>query len=138
MCAPPAMESVKLNESIRFTDFELNSQTYRLSRQGRAIKLERIPTEILIFLIKRKGELQAREQIVDRIWGKDDVLDTDNSINGAIRKIRQALRDDAEQPRFIQTISGRGYRFVADLQEDSATRTPPRTAGIPALVPGAT
>ena len=55
------MESIKLNESLRFADFELNTQTYRLSRQGRTLKLERIPTEILICLIERKGELVTRE-----------------------------------------------------------------------------
>ena len=118
------MESFKLNESIRFADFELDPHTYGLSRQKRALKLERIPTEILIFLIEHKGELVSREQIVERVWGKDVFLDTDNSINGAIRKIRQALRDDAERPRFIQTFSGRGYRFIADLQSDPPADTP--------------
>lgn len=113
------MASFKLNDSLRFGEFELDPQTYRLSRQGRALKLERIPTQVLIFLIRHKGELVTREQIVERIWGKDVFLDTDNSINGAIRKIRQALRDDAEQPQFIQTISGRGYRFIAELEGDA-------------------
>jgi TolB-like protein/DNA-binding winged helix-turn-helix (wHTH) protein len=131
------MESAKLNQSIRFADFELNAQTYRLTHLGRSVKLERIPSEILIFLIERKGELVTREQIVERIWGKDVFLDTDNSINGAIRKIRQALRDDAEQPRFIQTISGRGYRFIADLQEDIPPATLTTTIERPAVVTGA-
>jgi len=129
------MESIKLNESLRFADFELNTQTYRLSRQGRTLKLERIPTEILICLIERKGELVTREQMVERIWGKDVFLDTDNSINGAIRKIRQALRDDAEQPRFIQTITGRGYRFIADLQGDDPPSNPTITTE-PSLATG--
>ena len=128
------MESFKLNESIRFADFELDPQTYRLSRQGRTLKLERIPTEVLIFLIEHKGELVTREQIVERVWGKDVFLDTDNSINGAIRKIRQALRDDAEQPRFIQTFSGRGYRFIADLQSDPPADTPAASAAKSSLL----
>jgi TolB-like protein/DNA-binding winged helix-turn-helix (wHTH) protein/Tfp pilus assembly protein PilF len=118
------MESIKLNESVRFADFELNPQTYRLSRHRRALKLERIPTEILIFLIEHKGELVTREQIVERIWGRNAFLDTDNSLNGAIRKIRQALRDDAEKPCFIQTITGHGYRFIADLRCDSPLAAP--------------
>jgi DNA-binding winged helix-turn-helix (wHTH) protein len=109
------MTSVKINETIRFADYELNPQTYRLSRAGHTLRLERIPTEILIFLIERKGELVSREKIAEKIWGKDVFVDTDNSINGAVRKIRQALKDDAEQPRFIQTITGRGYRFVGDI-----------------------
>ena len=57
----------------------------------------------------------TREEIAERIWGKDAYLDLDNSINGAVRKIRQALKDDPEQPRFIQTVTGRGYRFVAPV-----------------------
>lgn len=73
--------------------------------------------ELLLFLVERRGELVTREQIVERIWGKGVFLDTDNSINGAISKIRQLLRDDAEQPHFIQTVTGRGYRFIAPVTE---------------------
>jgi len=125
------MTSVKINEIIRFADYELNPQTYRLSRAGNTLRLERIPTEILIFLIERKGELVTREKIAERIWGKDVFVDTDNSINGAIRKIRQALKDDAEQPRFIQTITGRGYRFIGDIAEsESVSITPSSGNGI--------
>ena len=85
-------------------------------RAGRLLKLERIPTEILIRLVETPGEIVSREQLVDRVWGKNVFLDTDNSINGAIRKLRRVLRDDAEQPRFIQTITGRGYRFIAPVE----------------------
>ena len=81
------------------------------------LKLERIPIEILLFLIEQRGQIVSREQIAERIWGKGVFLDTDNSINGAIRKIRQVLKDDPEQPRFIQTVTGRGYRFIAPVVE---------------------
>ncbi|MGH9643984.1 MAG: winged helix-turn-helix domain-containing protein, partial [Terriglobales bacterium] len=70
-----------------------------------------------LFLMEQSGQVVSREQIVERIWGKNVFLDTDNSINGAIRKIRQVLSDDPEQPRFIQTITGRGYRFIAPVLE---------------------
>ncbi|HEV2385928.1 MAG TPA: winged helix-turn-helix domain-containing protein [Candidatus Acidoferrales bacterium] len=79
------------------------------------LKLERIPMEIVLLLVERRMQVVSREQIVERIWGKDVFLDTDNSINGAIRKIRQVLRDDSDEPRFIQTITGRGYRFIAPV-----------------------
>jgi TolB-like protein/DNA-binding winged helix-turn-helix (wHTH) protein/Tfp pilus assembly protein PilF len=129
------MASVNINETIRFADYELNPQTYRLSRAGHTLRLERIPTEILIFLIERKGELVSREKIAEKIWGKDVFVDTDNSINGAVRKIRQALKDDAEQPRFIQTITGRGYRFVGDIVgRESASLTPSRGNGFAPIV----
>jgi DNA-binding winged helix-turn-helix (wHTH) protein len=69
---------------------------YELRRSGRVVKLERIPMELLLLLVVRKGELVTRDQIVERIWGKDAFLDADNSINGAIRKIRQVLKDDPD------------------------------------------
>jgi TolB-like protein/DNA-binding winged helix-turn-helix (wHTH) protein/Tfp pilus assembly protein PilF len=113
-------ELANLQESIRFGDgFQFDIQGRRLLRSGRVLKLERIPTEILLLLIEQRGQVVAREQIVERIWGKGVFLDTDNSINGAIRKIRQVLKDDSEQPRFIQTVTGQGYRFLASIQTSS-------------------
>ncbi|MGA9472101.1 MAG: winged helix-turn-helix domain-containing protein [Terriglobales bacterium] len=101
---------------IRFgDDFELDRRSQKLSRAGRTLKLERIPTEILVLLMEKNGETVSREQIIERIWGNGVFLDTDNSINGAIRKIRQALKDDPEQPQFIQTVTGSGYRFIAPV-----------------------
>ena len=97
---------------VRFgDDFELDVRAYELRRRRTPLKLKPIPMELLIFLVERRGELVTREQIVERIWGKEVFLDTDNSINGAISKIRQVLRDDAEEPRFVQTVTGQGYRF---------------------------
>ncbi len=81
------------------------------------LKLERIPTELLILLVEQRDNIVTRDQIVERIWGADVFLDTDNSINGAIRKIRQVLKDNPERPRFIQTVTGKGYRFVAPVSE---------------------
>lgn len=98
-------------------DFELDLRAYQVRRSGRVLKLERIPMELLLFLVEQRGELVTREQIVARIWGPGVFLDTDNSINGAIRKIRQVLKDDPEQPRFIQTIPGKGYRFIAPVSD---------------------
>ena len=106
-------------KSIRFGDeFELNRRAYQLRRAGVPLKLEPIPMEILLLLTERREQLVSREEIAERIWGKDHYLDTDNSINGAVRKIRQVLGDDPEQPRFIQTITGRGYCFIAPVRED--------------------
>lgn len=74
--------------------------------------------EILIFLVERTPELVTREQIAEKIWGQGVFVDTDGSINGAIRKIRQVLRDDADHPRYIRTITGMGYRFIAPVTID--------------------
>ncbi len=139
------MESgpLPLERPIRFgADCELDPNSYELRRSGRVLKLERIPTEILLFLVERRGQLVTRDEIAERVWGKDVFLDTDNSINGAIRKIRQVLKDDPERPRFIQTISGRGYRFIAlapeeaqtlaTLEPETATPTPAQSASVAA------
>jgi len=104
--------------ALRFgEDFELDVRAYELRSAGIPLKLKPIPMELLLFLVERRGEMVTREQIVERIWGKGVFLDTDNGINGAISKIRQVLRDDAEQPRFVQTVTGKGYRFVASVIE---------------------
>ena len=71
--------------------------------------------ELLILLVQRHGELVSRDEIAGHIWGGDVFLDVDHSINTAIRKIRQALHDDPEKPRFLETIIGKGYRFAAPV-----------------------
>jgi DNA-binding winged helix-turn-helix (wHTH) protein len=109
-------QPIGLEQSTRFgEDFELDLRPRRLRRGRHVLKLERIPLEILILLLEHRGEIVSREKIVDRVWGNDVFLDTDNSIRGAIRKVRQALKDDPETPRFIQTVTGRGYRFIAPI-----------------------
>jgi eukaryotic-like serine/threonine-protein kinase len=109
-------DPAKLADQIRFgEDFELDLRAYELRRAGRTLKLERIPMELLLLLVEKRGQMVTRDEIIERIWGKDVFLDTDNSINAAIRKIRQVLKDNPDQPRFIQTITGRGYRFIAPV-----------------------
>jgi TolB-like protein/DNA-binding winged helix-turn-helix (wHTH) protein len=118
------------SDRVRFgDDLELDRALYELRRSGRALKLERIPMEILLLLVERKGQLVAREEIIGRIWGKDVYLDTDNSINSAIRKIRQVLRDDSENPVYVQTVTGKGYRFIAPLTEVSLPASQPDAVG---------
>jgi TolB-like protein/DNA-binding winged helix-turn-helix (wHTH) protein/Flp pilus assembly protein TadD len=122
-------QPIGLQQSIRFgEDFELDLRPRRLRRNDRVLKLERIPLEILILLLERRGEIVSRDEIVARIWGNDVFLDTDNSIRGAIRKVRQVLKDDPETPRFIQTVTGRGYRFIAPvvLSEEEHSVDAPR------------
>ena len=116
-----AHEPARIGGTIRFGgDFELDPRAYELRRSGRAIKLERIPMDVLFLLAEQKGQLVTRDRIAERIWGKGVFLDTDNSINGAIRKLRQALHDDPEKPRVIQTVTGKGYRFIAKVVEREA------------------
>ena len=102
---------------VRFEDFELDLRSYQVRRSGRPLRLERIPMEVLFLLAERRGQLVTREEIIEKLWGKDVFLDTDNAINTAIRKIRQVLKDDPDRPRVVQTVTGRGYRFIAKLVE---------------------
>jgi len=127
---------------VRFgDDLELDPAAYELRRSGRPLKLERIPFEILKLLIERRPHLVSREDIITRIWGKDVFLDTDTSINSAVRKIRQVLRDDPENPAFIQTVTGKGYRFIAavnvpgDPPPSAATSAPPIAPSAPVEPP---
>jgi TolB-like protein/DNA-binding winged helix-turn-helix (wHTH) protein/Flp pilus assembly protein TadD len=123
-----ASTPVREHQSIRLGDgYELDLRLRRLRRGSHVLKLERIPLEILVLLVEQKDEIVTRDEIVSRVWGKSVFLDTDNSIRGAIRKLRQALKDDAECPRFIQTVTGQGYRFIAPaapVEEKTRTETP--------------
>jgi TolB-like protein/DNA-binding winged helix-turn-helix (wHTH) protein len=135
-----ASHPVKTAERLRFGEgFELDARAYELRRSGRVLKLERIPMELLLFLMEERGHLVSRDRIVERIWGKGVFLDTDNSINAAVRKIRRVLKDDPEQPRFVQTITGRGYRFIAPVEEAGAPAIERLTQSAPAndALPGA-
>jgi TolB-like protein/DNA-binding winged helix-turn-helix (wHTH) protein len=119
-------------DSIRFGEkFELERQSRKLYRDGRLLRLERIPTEVLLLLIEKNGQIVTREEMIQKIWGDGVFFDTDNSINVAIRKVRHALRDDPDNPQFIQTITGYGYRFIATLPLES----PDQIATTPAPIP---
>ena len=97
---------------LRFNDTELDLGRYQLRRNGNLLRLERLPMELLVLLASRQGELVTREEVVERLWGKDVYLDAEQGINTAIRKIRICLRDTAEKPKYIQTVVNKGYRFV--------------------------
>jgi TolB-like protein/DNA-binding winged helix-turn-helix (wHTH) protein/Tfp pilus assembly protein PilF len=111
-----ATEPVPIHQTIRFgDDLELDLGAYQLRRADRVLKLEPTPMELLHFLLEHKGELVTREQIIERLWGRNVFVDTDNSINGAIRKIRLVLNDETDRPRYVQTVPGKGYRFIAPV-----------------------
>src|SRR6202789_317212 len=98
-----------------FGGFRLDSGRFELSRAGRSVKLERKPMELLILLAARGGNLITRTEIAERLWGNEVFVDTEHGINTAIRKIRYVLGDDSEEPRFVQTVMGKGYRFVGPV-----------------------
>src|SRR4051812_25943164 len=107
------------NRKACFGEFELDLVRFELRRNGQAVRLEGRPLQLLIFLVEHSCQLVTREQIADALWGKDVFVDVEQGINTAIRKIRIALDDDSAQPHFLQTVVGRGYRFVAPCEEQS-------------------
>lgn len=100
---------------VGFGLYEADLQTGELWKAGRKIKLQSQPFKVLTVLIEKPGEVVTREELQLRVWGKDTVVDFDHSLGTAINKIRDALGDTAEDPRFIETLAKRGYRFIAPV-----------------------
>jgi len=117
----------------RFADYELDRSAYQLRRKGRPVQLEPIPLDVLFILADRRGQLVTREEILERVWGKGVFLDSDNAINTAVRKIRHALHDDSDSPRFVVTVPAKGYRFVAKVKTAAALDA---LVGVPSMPEG--
>ena len=97
-------------------EIELDLGRYELRRQGRRVKLEKKPMDLLIFLVARREQLVSRKEIVTRLWRSDLFIDTEPNINNIVRKIRTALGDNSTKPRFLETVVGKGYRFIGPVR----------------------
>jgi len=100
---------------VGFGLFEADLQTGELWKAGRRVKLQSQPFKVLAMLVERPGEVVSREELQLRLWGRDTVVDFDHSLGTAINKIREALGDSADNPRFVETLARRGYRFLAPV-----------------------
>jgi cholera toxin transcriptional activator len=100
----------------RFGAFEADASTGELRRQGIRIKLNAQPFQVLVMLLARPGELLTREEISRELWPDGTFVDSEHGVNSAINRIREALRDTASNPRFVETLARRGYRFVAPVE----------------------
>jgi TolB-like protein/DNA-binding winged helix-turn-helix (wHTH) protein/Flp pilus assembly protein TadD len=109
--------------SVRFGVFEFDFRSRELRKHGIRIKLQEQPCQILAFLLERRGEMVTREELQRQLWPSDTFVDFDHSLNTAVMRLREALNDSSESPRFIETLPRRGYRFVAPLEERSAPAT---------------
>jgi Tol biopolymer transport system component/DNA-binding winged helix-turn-helix (wHTH) protein len=118
--------------TIRFGPFEADLDTAELRKEGAKLALQIQPFQVLAFLLKRPGELVTREQLRSRVWPEDTFVDFDHALNTSIAKIRLALGDDAEHPKYIETLPRRGYRFIAAVE---TLRTEPPAAEL-ANAPG--
>src|SRR5436190_23254410 len=102
-------------QPYRFGLFEFDPETRELRKQGMKIKLQGQPVEILALLLARPGEVITRDEFQKKLWQADTFVDFEHSLNAAMKRLRAALGDSAETPRFVETLSRRGYRFIAPI-----------------------
>src|SRR5882724_4084255 len=125
MGPPPEILQVPQNpipDVIRFGTFEADLRVGELRRNGVKIRLQDQPFQILSMLLERPSEIVTREELRSRLWPADTFVDFDHSLNAAVRRLRDALGDSAENPRFVETISRRGYRFLAPVINGAGAR----------------
>ena len=108
----------------RFGPFELNTGEESLARNGTRVKVQDLPYRLLVMLVERPGEIVTREEVRQRLWPENTFVEFDNSLGVAIRKVRDSLNDDAEAPRYVETVPRRGYRFVAPVTVLEPVRSP--------------
>src|ERR1700758_2348937 len=108
---------------LRFATFEADLRAGELRKQGKRIKIQEQPFHVLTFLLQRPGEVVTREELRNQNWPPDTFVDFDNSLNTAINKLREALGDSADNPRFIETLPRRGYRFIAPVIRTDGMRS---------------
>ena len=97
-------------------EVEVDLGRYELRRSGRRIRIEKKPMELLTFLLERREQMVSREEIVKKLWRSDLFIDTEKNVNNVVRKLRTALGDNADRPRFLETVVGKGYRFVGPVR----------------------
>jgi Tol biopolymer transport system component/DNA-binding winged helix-turn-helix (wHTH) protein len=106
--------------TIHFSVFELDVRAGELRRNGSRIRLQEQPFQVLLTLLERPGEVISRDELRTKLWTADTFVDFDHSLNAAVRRLRDALGDSAETPRFVETVARRGYRFIAPVQKPTA------------------
>lgn len=115
------MSAISSSRIIRFSTFEVNLHTGELRQKGQKIKLQEQPFQLLAALLERPGELVTREELRSKLWPADTFVDFDHSLNAAIKRLRDALRDSADRPIFVETVAKRGYRFICDVETLTAS-----------------
>jgi TolB-like protein/DNA-binding winged helix-turn-helix (wHTH) protein/Flp pilus assembly protein TadD len=131
-------EDLHLRVRLRFGVFELDLRAGELRKHGLQVRLQEQPFQLLVMLLEHPGEVVTREELQKKLWPADTFVDFDHGLNKAISKIREALSDSADTPRFVETVARRGYRFLADVKvADAATVRSPDLAALPPPVPKA-
>src|SRR6201984_639821 len=114
-------EAHRIRGQLRFGVFELDPRAGELRKHGLRVRLQEQPFRVLEMLLEHSGEVVTREPLQKRLWPADTFVDFDHGLNKAVNKIREALGDSAESPRFVETVSRRGYRFLAEVKDADAT-----------------
>ncbi len=117
---------------IRFGEFEANLASGELRRNGAAVPIQDLPFRLLAALLERPGELVARNELAAKLWGADTFVDSTAGLNTAIAKLREALSDNPDQPRYIETVPKRGYRFIGSLGSVPTVEATPERDVVPA------
>src|SRR3954452_7752604 len=113
------------NEVVRFGIFEADLARAELRKKGLRIRLQEQPFRVLVALLQRPGEMVSREELIRRLWPDGTVVDFDRGLNAAVNRLRQALSDSADIPRYIETAARRGYRFIGQIESSSEASPPP-------------
>jgi DNA-binding winged helix-turn-helix (wHTH) protein len=140
------VEPSHVQHIVRFGQFEFNQQTGELRRRGLEIKIAGQPLQILAMLLERPGQIITREQIQNKLWPGDTFVEFEQSLNAAVKRLRGILGESAGNPRFLETVPRRGYRFIAPVENQScgpvlhplsiAAPGPTRPARAPAVLVG--
>src|ERR1700746_3300494 len=115
------MTSAAHDRRVRFAAFEVDFRSCELFKHGIRIKIQDQPFQILEILLKRPGELVTREQLRTKLWAEDTFVDFDAGLNAAIRRLRDALNDSADEPRSTEPLPRHGYRFIASVETEPAS-----------------
>lgn len=108
---------------VRFGVFEADLRLEELRKRGAKTKIQELPFRVLAMLLERPGEIVTRQELQKRIWPSDTFVDFEDGLNTAIKKLREALGDDADNPRFVETVPRRGYRFIAPVTIEPASES---------------
>src|SRR5579863_4216014 len=119
-------EAHQFRGRLRFGVFELDLRSGELWKHGLRVRLQEQPFQVLVMLLEHPGELVTREELQKRLWPADIFVDFDHGLNKAINKVRDALGDSAESPRFVETVARRGYRFLVEVKvaDAASVRSP--------------
>src|SRR5580698_8257381 len=128
------MEPLRPNSVVRFGTYEVSLQSGEVRKGGLRVRVQQQPMKLLEILLERPGEVVTREELRNRVWADENFGDFDQAVNIAIAKLRSALGDSAESPRFIETLPKRGYRFIAEVSvvdAEAPNKKPEVAAGEP-------